>query len=153
MSIFSSFDIAATGLTAQRTRMDVISGNIANVNTTRTPEGGPYVRKRTIMETVGGEMEFLWYLPPWKKSPVQQGPGDGVQISEIKNETLEPFKQVYDPSHPDANSDGYVLMPNINVVEEMVDMISASRAYEANVASVRATRTMINSALEIGTAR
>jgi len=152
MTMFSAIDIASSGLSAQRMRMDVIAGNIANVNTTRTEEGGPYIRKRTIMETKGKEMEFFWYLPPWKQAPVPSGPGKGVQIAEVKEETVEPFKLVYDPSHPDANNEGYVLLPNVNVVEEMVDMITASRAYEANVSTIKAKGKMDAAAIQIGKA-
>ncbi len=151
MAMFDSFNIASTGLSAQRLRMDLISSNIANATTTRTPEGdGPYVRKRAIFAPIN--------IRPGYKSPlvpdrIEHGEGKGVRVVKIENDK-EPFRLVYDPAHPDAISTGpekgYVRMPNVNVVMEMTDLISASRSYEANVMIVNNAKSMFGKALEIG---
>ncbi|ADI01730.1 MAG TPA: flagellar basal body rod protein FlgC [Syntrophothermus lipocalidus] len=144
MRFLNAFDISASGMTAQRLRMDVISNNLANVNTTRTPQGGPYRRQMVIFEartpSKGNFKDLL--------SAYMEGEG-GVRVKAIREDT-SPFKRVYDPGNPDADQDGYVNMPNVNVVSEMVDMISATRAYEANVSAVEATKSMAMKALEIG---
>jgi flagellar basal-body rod protein FlgC len=150
MGMFDSFNIASTGLTAQRLRMDLISNNIANATTTRTTEGGPYRRKRAIFTPVN--------IRPFYKSPlvpdrINHGTGKGVRIVKIEGDKA-PFRLVYDPHHPDAiktgPKKGYVEMPNVNVVTEMTDLISASRSYEANVMMVNNAKAMYNRALEIG---
>ena len=150
MGIFQSFDVSASGLTAQRLRMDVISENLANVNTTRKVQGdsgsGPYRRKVAVFESREPEKKFSEILD---SKVSQQNLGQGVRVVRIA-ETAEPLKMVYNPGHPDANADGYVQMPNVNVVTEMVDMISATRAYEANVTALRSTKDMLLKALEIG---
>lgn len=146
MSLFNSIDISASGLTAQRLRMDAISDNIANVNSTRTQAGGPYRRKIVVFEFREPEKRFSGLL---KKEMDKQQIGNGVRVTRI-DEDNSPFKLVYDPNHPDADAQGYVRMPNVNVVTEMVDMISATRAYEANVTSVQASKDMALKALEIG---
>ncbi len=152
MGMFNSFNIASTGLTAQRLRMDLISSNIANSTTTRTPEGGAYRRQRAIFAPVN--------IRPFYKSPlvpgrVEHGEGKGVRVVKIE-EDKEPFRLVYDPTHPDAINTGpkkgYVEMPNVNVVMEMTDMVSASRSYEANVTMINNTKSMFTKALEIGRA-
>ncbi|TYP59935.1 flagellar basal body rod protein FlgC [Thermosediminibacter litoriperuensis] len=145
MEIFRSMEISASGLTAQRLRMDVISNNIANVNTTRTEEGGPYRRQRVVFQERKDNFTFKDLLS--NLSPKQTGAG--VRVVGIERDP-SPFKLVYDPTHPDANPQGYVLMPNVNVVTEMVDMISATRSYEANITAINAAKGMINKALEIG---
>jgi len=147
MGIFSSMDISASGLTAQRLRMDVISNNIANVNTTRTEEGGPYRRQRVIFQERKRDVTFKDLL----EGSFLKQLGAGVRVVAIE-EDQSPFKLVYDPSHPDADDNGYVRMPNVNIVTEMVDMISATRSYEANVTAINAAKSMINKALEIGRA-
>jgi flagellar basal-body rod protein FlgC len=143
MGIAQSLEISASGLTAERLRMDVISNNLANVNTTRTPEGGPYRRRHVVFaeEGSGGFADFL------------QGAsiGGGVQVVAIEPDTTD-FKRVRDPGNPDAGPDGYVLMPNIEPVMEMVDLITATRAYDAGVAAVGAAKQMQQKALEIGKA-
>ncbi len=142
MSLFHSFDVSASGLTAQRLRMDTIANNLANVNTTRTERGGPYRRQMPVFASR--------YLP--QALAVQGGfRGAGVRVLGIVEDT-DPPRLVYDPAHPDANADGYVAMPNVNVVTEMVDMIGASRAYEANIAALNAFKNMAMKALEIGRA-
>ncbi len=152
MGMFSDFNIAATGLTAQRLRMDLISSNLTNAMTTRTPEGGPYRRKRAIFAPVN--------VRPFYKSPlvpgrIDHGTGQGVRIVKIE-EDKAPFRLVYDPTHPDAiktgEKKGYVEMPNVDVVTEMVDLISASRSYEANVMMVNNSKSMFAKALDIGRA-
>ena len=145
MSFLKSIDISASGLTAQRLRLDVISQNIANINTTRTDSGGPYRRKAVIFEEKKEMQPFSAVL---SESQEVQAKG-GVRVTSIE-EDQSPFSLHYDPGHPDANEDGYVKMPNINVVSEMVNMISASRSYEANVTAMNAMKSMAVKALEIG---
>ncbi|MDR1440482.1 MAG: flagellar basal body rod protein FlgC [Clostridiales bacterium] len=146
MGYFGALDISASGLTAERLRMDTISQNIANVNTTRTADGNPYRRKVTLFEERVGPTLFDGYLRSAYKGDLI---GDGVRVASILEDQV-PFKTVYDPSHPDANADGYVSMPNVEVVTEMVNMIAATRAYEANVTSINATKSICSKALEIG---
>ena len=134
MGSFSSMDISASGLFAQRKRLDTIASNIANATTTRTENGGPYKKQEVVFKAHLGNFE--------------QGSA-GVEVEGIVDSN-EPPKMVYDPSHPDAAQDGMVAMPNVNVVEEMVDMITATRAYEANVSAITAARSMAAKALEIG---
>ncbi len=143
MRLFGAIDAAASGLTAERLRMDVISNNIANVNTTRTAEGGPYRRQMVVFAPRSQENSFAGMLAKKMES------GEGVRVVEIRKDEALPRK-VYDPRHPDANAEGYVDMPDISVVTEMVDMITASRAYEANVTSVNTAKAMAMKALEIG---
>ncbi|MGM0370439.1 MAG: flagellar basal body rod protein FlgC [Bacillota bacterium] len=142
MALFNGLNISASGLTAQRTRMDTISNNIANVNTTRTEEGGPYRRKMPVFASrLKEEMGNI--------NNQKQETGGGVEISEIRESSQQP-KLRYKPNHPDADENGYVSMPNINIVSEMTDMMSASRAYEANVTAVDTSKQMAKSALQIG---
>jgi flagellar basal-body rod protein FlgC len=137
MGIFGAFDISASGLTANRLWMDVIASNIANAETTRTPEGGPYRRREVVFSTKFDGFD----------SPDLEG-GQGVRVVEIVEDDAPP-RLVYDPGHPDARPDGYVEMPNIDPVTEMVDMLVASRAYEANAAAIEAAKSMIMKALDI----
>ncbi len=146
MKLFSAFEISGSGLSAQRLRMDTIANNIANVNTTRSADGGPYRRQRVIFEPRKQEAFFL--LPNGKTAGGTQG---GVKVTGVVPDTA-PAKIIYDPAHPDANEKGYVAMPNINLVNEMVDMISATRAYEANVQAINNAKSMALKALEIGQA-
>jgi flagellar basal-body rod protein FlgC len=149
MGIFNAFAISASGLTAERLRMDVISNNIANVNTTRTIDGGPYQRQRVVFEPRGEKAGFLF---PFVFDKMKQNSQfQGVKVTGIINDQ-EPPKLVYDPGHPDANKDGYVAMPNVNIVKEMVDMITSTRAYEANVTAIDSAKTMAAKALDIGKA-
>jgi flagellar basal-body rod protein FlgC len=151
MNLFRSIDTSASGLTAQRLRMDIISNNLANVNTTRTSEIGadgkpvPYRRQMAIFES--RQPEFSALLS--QKMSSNDLVGNGVKVVGVTKDP-EPFKMMYNPNHPDANNDGYVLMPNVNVVTEMVDMISATRAYEANVTAINSAKNMAAKALEIG---
>lgn len=145
MSFFTSFDISSSGLTAERLRMDVIANNIANANTTRTKNGGPYRRQSVVFAPIPARFE----IPFSKKKFTSREVGGGVRVLGIK-EDIRPPKMIYDPSHPDANKEGYVAYPNVDIVREMVDMISASRAYEANVTAINTTKQMINKSLAIG---
>ena len=151
MGLFSSINVAASGLTAQRTRLDVVSNNIANADTTRTPEGGPFRRSRVIFRP---RVQQPYWRSPFLPKTLDNGVGQGVRISEIEKDSDAKPRLVYDPTHPDAiktgPQEGYVEMPNVNVVEEMVDMISASRSYEANVAVVNGAKSMFQGALNIG---
>jgi flagellar basal-body rod protein FlgC len=148
LNISNSFSISSSALTAQRLRMDVISSNIANAETTRASvsngEAVPYKRKMVVLEP--NKTSFGTMLQNQMRG---SGSGDGVRVTEIR-EDQSPLKPVYDPSHPDANAEGYVFMPNVDIAKEMVDMISASRSYEANVTALNSTKAMISKALEIG---
>ena len=151
MGLYSTLNIAASGLTAQRLRQDVIANNIANVETTRTPEGGAYRRSRVIVAPNGGSE--TWQSQYFPKA-LDNGVGRGVQVLTIEKDMDDPLRLVYDPTHPDAIKAGpragYVEYPNVNVVEEMVDLISASRSYDANIAVVEGAKNMFMKALEIG---
>jgi len=146
MGYFSSLDISASGLTAQRLRMDTISQNIANVNTTRTENGQPYRRKTVLFEEKSASVPFSEYL---SKGIANNSAGSGVRVTAIV-EDQAPFKREYDPGHPDADEEGYVLRPNVDVITEMVNMISSTRAYEANVTSINSSKDIAMKALEIG---
>jgi flagellar basal-body rod protein FlgC len=145
MSFLNSINISASGLTAEKLRMDVISKNIANVNTTRTANGTPYRRQVVTFQERDKQMPFSEYLNDASKNFI----GSGVKVSGI-TEDKTPFKSLYDPGHPDADEEGYVKMPNVDVMTEMVNMISASRAYEANVTAINSAKSMALKALEIG---
>lgn len=151
MGIFTSINTAASGLTAQRLRLDVIANNIANANTTRTTEGGPFRRSRVVFRP---RVEQPYWKSPFLPQALENGVGKGVRVAKIEQDMDKEPKLVYDPTHPDAIKSGprkgYVEMPNVNVVEEMVDMISASRSYEANIALINGSKSMFLKALEIG---
>jgi len=140
MNFLKSFDISFSGLSAQRQRLDIISNNLANIETTRTEEGGPYRRKMVVMRPGDNTMDF--------SSTLDNALG-GVEIDEIVEDT-SPFEQQYAPAHPDANEDGYVLKPNVDLFVENANMLMAKRSFEANVAAVKAVREMTLKALEIG---
>jgi flagellar basal-body rod protein FlgC len=146
MSYFGALDIGASALTAQRLRMDTISQNIANAGTTRTEDGTPYRRRLVVFEETSQGIPFSEYL---SASSRERYLAKGVKVSKIV-EDPSPFKRVYDPGHPDADEEGYVEMPNVDVVTEMVNMISATRAYEANVTAMDTTKSMAIKAIEIG---
>ncbi|WP_434756849.1 flagellar basal body rod protein FlgC [Borrelia puertoricensis] len=149
MGLFSSINTASTGLTAQRLRLDVIANNIANVETTRTSEGGSYRRQRIIFSP---RVVSPYWKGPFVPDHLDNGVGQGVRVSGIEKDKA-PLKLKYDPTHPDAiksgDLKGYVEFPNVNAVEEMVDMISASRAYEANSTVINSGKAMFRSALSI----
>ncbi|MGN8645004.1 flagellar basal body rod protein FlgC [Gracilibacillus sp. HCP3S3_G5_1] len=151
MSIFGAINTSGSGLTAQRLRMDTISSNIANVDTTRATvnadgEYEPYRRKMTVFSPK--DQNFSSILN--RSTQRGESTGNGVKVSQIIEDEVEPFKLIYNPNHPDANEDGYVEMPNVDPLKEMVDMMSATRSYEANVTSLNASKTMLMKALEIG---
>ncbi len=134
MNIMRAFDVSASALVAQKQRMNTIASNMANLNTTRTPEGGPYRRRDVV---------FSSYMLD------EEGRLEGVVVSDVVTSNTPP-KAVYDPSHPDADDKGYVLMPDINLIEEMVNMMMATRVYEANVNAFNITKSMYLKALELG---
>ncbi len=152
MSFFKSFNVASTALTAQRLRMDVIADNIANATTTRTSNGEPFRRSRVIVRSRESRPIYKSHFKP---DAFKVDTGDGVRVLKIEKDN-SPLRLVYDPSHPDSiktgPQKGYVEMPNVVIVNEMVDMISASRSYEANVATVNAAKSMFKAALTIGRA-
>ncbi len=137
MNLISGIDVTAGALNAQKTRLDIVAQNIANAQTTRTPDGGPYQRQVVSFET-----ELVR----------QQGTGPALQSVKVSSITADPTpgQQVYNPQHPDAGPDGMVTMPNVNLAYEMVDLITASRAYEANLSVVKNARQMAEKALQIG---
>ena len=142
MDILTTFKVGASALKANSIRLNTISSNLANVETTSTPEGGPYKKKSVYFETK--PVSFEEQLSSSLKNTAQ-----GVEVTKIL-EDQEPPRKVYNPSHPDAAADGYVEMPNINVLEEMVDMMSATRSYQANVTTIKSAKRMALKALEIG---
>ncbi len=142
MDIFTSMKISASALKAQRIRMNAISSNLANIETTRTPDGGPYRKREVVFQSSG--QGFADRLDTRMRDAVQ-----GVEVSQVQAAELPP-KMVYDPSHPDADEAGEVAMPNISLVEETADMMSASRAYEANVTVIKSAKRMALKALDIG---
>lgn len=147
MSFFKSMNVSASGMTAERLRMDVISRNIANANATRTAAGTPYRRQVAIVRQINGN-SFEDILS--KKNGISGNvSGNGVEVSNVV-EDQSPFKRVYNPGHPDADLEGYVMMPNVDTVTEMINMISATRAYEANVTSLNSAKAMAMKALDIG---
>jgi flagellar basal-body rod protein FlgC len=149
MPLSTSLQISASGLTAERLRLDVISNNIANVNTTRGADGQPYRRQQVIFASQQqGNSAFASHLA--RARGQNQFGGSGVVVSEVRPDTTTDFKVVHDPSHPDKDANGNVKMPNVEPVIEMVDLISASRAYEAGVTAINTAKQMEQRALEIG---
>lgn len=150
MGLFTSINIAASGMTAERLRTDVISDNIANASTTRTAEGGPFQRSRVVLRP---RAQQTYFRTPFQPVMLDQGAGRGVIVSGVEKDSSAP-RLVYDPTHPDALKSGpnagYVEMPNVNIVTEMVDLIAASRAYEANASIADGAKAMFLKALEIG---
>ncbi|SDB12239.1 flagellar basal-body rod protein FlgC [Desulfonatronum thiosulfatophilum] len=144
MDFMTALDIGASGLSAERTHLNVISMNLANVNTTRTPEGGPYRRKSVVFQSTPLDSPFTKAMRSELEREVQ-----GVKVSGVVTDQ-RPLKRVYDPGHPDADGQGYVSLPDINVVEEMANMMTALRTYEANAATVSSAKAMFNKALELG---
>ena len=139
MNFLQSLEISASGLYAQRRRMDVIAGNLANIETTHTKKGGPYRRKMVVMSPKPVE--------DFDKALTLQA--EGVKIDDIV-EDKTPFRKAYNPSHPDADKNGYVLKPNIDLVVEVTNMLMARRAFEANISAIKSTKQMALKALEIG---
>ncbi len=144
MDFLSSLNISGSGLTAQKLRMDVISQNIANAEVTRTENGTPYRRKMVVLSSINGGGSFRDALD--KATNVKTS---GVQVRSVV-EDQSALVPVYNPTHPDADEEGYVMLPNVNTAQEMIDMLGASRAYEANITAFNATKAMVLKALEIG---
>ncbi len=145
MSFFNSLNISSSGLTAERLRMDVISRNIANANTTRTAAGTPYRRQIPIFQ----EMKSTAFSEVFDAVTGGNTARDGVEVTAIV-EDKSPLKREYNPTHPDADKDGYVMLPNVDVVSEMINLISANRAYDANVTVSNGIKSMALKAMEIG---
>lgn len=147
MSFLSSMDISASALTAQRMRLDIASENLANIDTTRTENGDPYRRKVVVFEEQDQGFRSALLDAKRRGKPVTNR--GGVQVSAILEDPSD-FKPVYNPSHPDANEEGYVMMPNVDELKETVDSMSASRSYEANITALNSIKQMAVKALEIG---
>lgn len=145
MSMFSAFDVNASGLTAQRFRMDIISQNVANANTTRTEDGTPYRRKVVTFAQKEDQTPFSKVL----NRATDNYSGRGVKVTGVHDDDVTEMNKVYDPSHPDSDDDGYVWYPNVNIITEMTNMIDASRAYEANATAFTASKTMALKGLEM----
>lgn len=148
MAFLSSFDICASGLSAQRLRMDIASENISNIDTTRTEEGGAYRRKDVVFESYGSNT-FRDALRNAANGKGIKSSGVGVRVAEIVEDDRE-MKMVYNPGHPDADENGFVEMPNVDLLKETVDAMSATRSYDANVTALNAIKAMAQKALEIG---
>ncbi len=161
MAFLSSFDISGYGLSAQRFRINLISSNIANANTTRTSEGGPYRRREVIFKAIDFDKtlnnkiadaeNFLEYENPLDESGLQDKANPAIMSVKVDKVIRDdsPFKMKYDPSNPDADKNGYVAYPNVNPVVEMADLIEATRAYQANVAAFQSSKAMAQSAIDI----
>ncbi len=148
MSFLSALDISASGMTAQRARLDVAADNIANIETTRTESGGPYRRKLIVLEAQNETFSQV-YSHTMAKAGVGAQTVAGVRATQILEDPTE-LKAVYEPDHPDADEDGYVRMPNIDLVKEMTDSMAATRSYEANITEFNAIKLMAQKALEVG---
>ena len=146
MGMFTAFNINASGLTAQRYRMDIISENVANANTTRTEDGTPYRRKVVTFEEKGVGTSFGSVF----NTARNRYTGNGVKVSRVHEDTWSEMKMVYDQSHPDADENGYVTYPNVNIITEMTNLIDASRAYEANSTAFTASKSMAMQGLQVG---
>jgi flagellar basal-body rod protein FlgC len=161
MAYLSSFDISSYGLSAQRFRMDVISSNIANANTTRTSEGGPYQRKdvvfkaidfnKTLNEKIAGNSNMLGYENPLDDPFLQENANPAIMSVAVDKVVCDEseFRYKYEPSHPDANEEGYVAYPNVNPVIEMSNLVEATRAYQANVSAFQSAKSIAQSAIDI----
>jgi flagellar basal-body rod protein FlgC len=143
-SLFGAISVSASGMSAERTRAEVLVENIANANTTRTADGGPYRRRDVVFETQPVEGSFSSLL----SSNMGEGSGNGVGVSDIVQDTSEPDRR-YMPGHPDADKDGYVAFPKINPAEDMVDLLGASRSYQANVSAISAVKDMIQRSIDL----
>lgn len=155
MNIFRIFDVTGSGMSAQRTRMSVVAGNLANAETTRTPEGGVYRRRNVFFRALPLQEDFPTVLQTRLSMPLQlhrresQSEVHSVEVVGVKASDRAPRK-VYDPHHPDANAEGYVSYPEINTMEEMTDLLSATRSYEANLTAFNATKALVRKLLEMG---
>jgi len=143
-SLFSSMQISAAGMSAQRTRMDIVAANIANAESTRTQEGGPYRRQQVVFQAISSEKPFSAVF----SDSISGKEPKSVKVSDVVQDQ-SPFQKIYDPSHPDADKNGMVNQPNVNTVVEMVDMNSAARSFEANVTAMEASKRMLLKAMEL----
>jgi flagellar basal-body rod protein FlgC len=146
MSMFGGLEISASGLTAERLRMDVTAENLANAQTTRGANGQPYRRKEVVLQETPGSFGASLSAA---MGGGHSGSTGGVQVAGVVEDTATPLKRVYDPGHPDADAQGYVSMPNVDTVTEMVDLISAQRAYEANVTAMQSAKQMFTRTLDL----
>ena len=146
MSLMTSLNISASGMSAQRTRMDIISQNVANANTTRTSDGSPYVRKVVTFTEKDTQTPFHHVL----NKATDNYSGRGVKINGVYEDRETEMNKVYDPSHPDADENGYVTYPNVNIITEMTNLIDASRSYEANATAFNASKTIAMQGLNLG---
>jgi len=147
MDLFKIFSISGAGMSAQRSRMTVVAGNLANAETTRTPEGGPYRRRDVIFQAAPAGDSFAGFLGVDAAERTEEPLA--VEVAGVRQSSRPPRK-IFDPHHPDANAEGYVALPDINTMEEMVDMMSAARSYEANLSAFNTTKSLIRRLLEIG---
>lgn len=145
MALFSSFDINATGMTAERFRMDTISQNVANMNTTRTEDGTPYRRKIVVFEEKNSQTPFHQVLNRAR----DRYSGSGVKVTGVYEDNVTEGNMVYDPSHPDADENGYVMYPNVSAITEMTNLIDASRAYQANATAFNASKSIATTGLNL----
>jgi len=145
MGMFTAFDINASGMTAERYRMDIISQNVANANTTRTEDGTPYRRKVVVFEEKNSQAPFRQVL---NKARGRYN-GTGVKVTGVYEDTLTEGNMVYDPSHPDADENGYVMYPNVSTITEMTNLIDASRAYQANATAFNASKSIATTGLNL----
>ncbi len=146
MDLFKIFSISGSGMAAQKSRMSVVAGNLANSESTRTVDGGPYRRRDVIFQAAPPPGEFADEL---NDIAADQERAQGVEVVGVKQSNRPP-RRIFDPSHPDATSEGYVAMPDINSIEEMVDMLSAVRSYEANLSAFNSTKALIRKILDLG---
>ena len=145
MGLFQSFDISASGMTAERFRTDIIAQNIANVNTTRTEDGTPY-RRKIVTFAEKRSTPFSEFM----EGQYKKFKGTGVKVTKVKEDTTSDYIMEYDPSHPDADENGYVSYPNVNIVTEMTNLIDASRGYEANATAFEASKAIAQAGIQIG---
>jgi flagellar basal-body rod protein FlgC len=148
MSLFGAIDISGSGLAAERLRMDVTAENLANAQSTQGADGQPYRRKEVVLRQAGGDFEGALTSAMGAEGAANGTPARGVEVVAIA-EDQAPNRMVYDPGHPDANAEGYVSMPNVDPVTEMVDLIAASRAYEANVTAMQTAKSMFTKTLDL----
>lgn len=149
MASIDALNVSASGMSAQRLRMDIIAQNIANVNTTRDENGEVY-RRKTVLFEAKSQDSFSTMLAQSQMNNASNLVGNGVKVSSIVEDHVTPMKTVYDPGNPDADEDGYVTLPNVNTVTEMTNLIDASRSYEANITAFNATKNMLLKGLEVG---
>ena len=145
MGMFSAFDISATGMTAERYRMDIIAQNVANAETTRTEDGTPYRRKVVVFEEKNSHTPFRSVL----RRESERYTGSGVKVTGVYEDQWTEGNMVYDPSHPDADENGYVTYPNVNIITEMTNLIDASRAYQANATALDASKKIATQGLSL----